>query len=218
MENSALKAVAFDMDGLMFDTEKIYWNAACELLAKRGAVYTQELCDEIMGRPPRVCFERFIEKFSLTDTWEELQNESENIFIRRLPKEYAPMPGLFDLLDTLEQHKIPKAICTSSSRRIMTAVLDQEHLLPRFDFTITGNDIINGKPHPEVYQKAAQQFGIRPEEMLVLEDSEAGCLAACHAGAVCFVILAEHNRNFKFEHAAKILSSLKSPEIIQVLR
>ena len=124
------------------------------------------------------------------------------------------MPGLFELLDRLEEKKIPKAICTSSSRKIMEAILKRDELLPRFDFTITEKDIVHGKPDPDIYQTAAKRFGIPNDQMLVLEDSVAGCKSAIAAGSPCYVILAAHNKHLKFPWATRILSSLAESDIM----
>ena len=74
-------AVAFDMDGLMFETESVYWKSADILLGRRGHKYTQELCDATMGRPPECTFRLFIERFAFPEDWRTLQRESEDIFI-----------------------------------------------------------------------------------------------------------------------------------------
>lgn len=209
-------AVAFDMDGLMFNTEDVYWKAASVLLERRGKPYTDELADMIMGRQAEFCFNKMIEYHHLDTTWKALQKESEEIFLDLLHEGYQEMPGLFELIDRLEEKKIPKAICTSSSRKIMESILKKDDLLPRFDFTITEKDIVHGKPDPEIYRTAAEHFGISNRQMLVLEDSVAGCQSAISAGSPCYVILAAHNKHLKFPSATRILSSLADPEIMKV--
>lgn len=214
---SKIRAVAFDLDGLMFDTEDVYWKAADTLLRRRGHAYTQELCNAIMGRPPKDCFILFKETYDLPETWEELQEESEDIFLEKLDEGYSPMPGLFELLDRLEAHDIPKGICTSSAIRVVSEVLGRHDLPKRFEFIMTAEDITKGKPDPEIYLKAASRFGILPEEMMVLEDSLAGSKAALVAGANPVVILAEHNRELDFSHLDKVFDSLNAPQIREML-
>lgn len=212
------KAVAFDMDGLMFDTEAVYDKAATALLeTRRGLSYTEELRENIMGRPPEYCFRKFIDYYSLNENWEDLREESNDLFIHFLKEGYSAMPGLFDLLEFLEKTKIPKAVCTSSVPRIMKAVLEPQNLIPRFDFIMTSEDIVQGKPNPEIYLKAAQKFNIQPENLLVFEDSVAGCQAARKANATCFVILADHNKNLDFSHASQVFHSLNDPAIFEHL-
>ncbi len=203
-----IQAVAFDMDGLMFNTEDVYWKAADTLLRRRGYSYTEALCARIMGRPPRYCFETFIEVFHLPESWQSLAAESEEIFLSILNDGFDAMPGLYELLDRIEQARLPKAVCTSSAKKILEAVLGGANLLNRFDFFLTAESIQEGKPAPEIYLKAAEQFNLPPSRMLVLEDSPAGCLAAKNAGAYCYAIRAEHNKNADLSAAVKILPSL----------
>lgn len=218
-ELRGLRAVAFDMDGLMYDTEKVYWKTAEVLLGRRGCPYTEELCDDIMGRPAEYCFRRMIEYYSLDEDWHAMQCESEEIFLSLLDQAGSdPMPGLFVLLDELERLGFPKAVCTSSSRRSMSAVLRKDRLESRFDFVITCQDIVRGKPDPEIYRSAASRFGFEPASVLVLEDSVAGTRAAHAAGSPCVVVLAEHNRHLSFPEATKTVTSLDDPQLLNLLR
>ncbi len=211
-----IKAVAFDMDGLMFDTEDVYWKAADALLRKRGEKYSRELCAAVMGRPPRYCFEMFRERFGFPESWQELQRESEDFFLEFLNDGYSTMPGLPKLLEFLEQKKIPKGVCTSSAVRVVDEVLQRKNLKNRFEFVLTAEDIVNGKPDPEIYLKAASHFGVAPSEMLVLEDSVAGSQSARSAGAYSVVVLANHNKDGEFQAANLIVDSLDSPEILRL--
>jgi len=212
-----LKAVAFDMDGLMFDTEDTYWKVASTLLARRGKVYTDEMNDFVMGRPPRVCFEFLKATFGFPETWQELQTESEDLFLEFLDEGFSIMPGLYELVEHVEQRNIPKGICTSSVRRVASEVLRRKDFANRFDFVLTAEDVAHCKPDPEVYLKAAAHFGIAPEEMLVLEDSTAGCQAAHSAGAFGVVVRAKHNANGSFAAAKIVVSSLDDPQILELL-
>ena len=209
-----LKAVAFDMDGLMFDTEDIYMKAATALLARRGKVYTEEHDNAVMGRPPNVSYGILKETFALPETWQELQLECEDLFLELLDEGYSTMPGLYELLEYLEQRNIPKGICTSSALRVVTEVLGRKDIVKRFDFVLTAEDVANGKPDPEIYQKAAANFGIAPSDMLVLEDSPAGCQAANTAGAFAIAVRVKHNAHFAFPDAKKIVPVLNAPEVL----
>ncbi|MDR1484973.1 MAG: HAD family phosphatase [Planctomycetaceae bacterium] len=212
-----MRAVAFDMDGLMFDTEAVYWKSAAALLGRRGYEYTDELCNAIMGRPPQYCFEFFKKTFSLRESWQELQRESEELFLEFLKSGFSAMSGLFELLEFLELCGIPKCICTSSSLRVVTAVLSSFDLEGRFRFVLTAEDIVRGKPDPEIYLRAANGLNVKPSELLVLEDSEAGCAAAADAGAFPVIVLAEHNKNGIFKKAKLIVNSLDNPKIKSLL-
>jgi HAD superfamily hydrolase (TIGR01509 family) len=212
-----LRAVVFDMDGLMFNTEDIYWDTGAELLRRRGCEFTEELNQAVMGRPPQACFEEMIRWHSLDDTWEQLMAESETIFLSLLGSRLALMPGLADLLDALERAGVPKAICTSSSRKLTTAILSRFEMGHRFQFVLKAEDITHGKPHPEIYQKAAERLAIEPREMLVLEDSRTGCTSAVAAGALVVAVPGLHSRDQDFSIAALVIDSLADPRLYELL-
>jgi len=212
------KAVVFDMDGLMFNTEDLYFAVGEELLRRRGKKFTRELSDAMMGRPPQASFEIMIRWHNLSDTWENLAAESENLFIERIQGRVAPMPGLLELLAALESARIPKAIATSSSRRTLRAVLACFELEPRFAFTLTAEDVIQGKPHPEIYLKACQRFGLPPNKVVVLEDSEAGCQAAAAAGTIAVAVPGPHSARHDFSSATVVIDSLRDPRLYELLR
>lgn len=183
-----LAAVTFDLDGLMFNTEELYQEVGGAILARRGKQITGELLNEMMGRKSNIALQLMIDWHELEETVEQLAAESAEIFGGLLPRRLAPMPGLLELLAALEAAGIPKGIATSSGRDFVTRVLGQFNLAPRFEFVIAGEDIEHGKPAPDVYLLAAQRHGVRPEEMLVLEDSQIGCQAAVAAGTYAVAV------------------------------
>jgi HAD superfamily hydrolase (TIGR01509 family) len=211
------RGVVFDMDGLMFNTEDVYWIVGSEILRRRGCQFTQELADAMMGRPPKPAFEVMIGWHSLDCCWEELARESEETFIQVMPGRVKPMPGLLGLLDALESAGIPKAIGTSSSRALVDALLPLFDLGPRFSFILSAEDIVHGKPHPEIYLKAAERLGLTPPEVLVLEDSENGCLAAAAAGTLAVAVPGEHSSQQDFSAASMRINTLADPRLYEVL-
>ncbi|MDR1491297.1 MAG: HAD family phosphatase [Planctomycetaceae bacterium] len=218
MTISKIKAVAFDLDGLMFDTEKNNYRVNCELMRRRGREYTDELCQAVMGTPPKASFMMMIQWYSLNDAWQEMQKESDAIFLKLIEEEgVEPMPGLFELLNEIERRKIPKCICTSNTPYFARLILDAYNMAPRFDFILTSQDIVHGKPNPEVYLKAAERFEIEPSSLMVFEDSVQGSLAARSAGAFTVVVLADHNKTQHFPHASRIVHQLNAPEILGIL-
>jgi HAD superfamily hydrolase (TIGR01509 family) len=154
---------------------------------------------------------------NLKDTWQELAAESNQLFIEFFDFRSAPMPGLWKLLDALERAGIPKAIATSSRRELVDVCLDPFDLRKRFQFVLTAEDIAQGKPHPEIYLTAARHFGVAPAEMLVLEDSQNGCLAAVAAGAFAVAVPGEHSRQHDFSTASLVIDSLADPRLYDVL-
>jgi HAD superfamily hydrolase (TIGR01509 family) len=212
-----MRAVVFDMDGLMFNTEDVYTSVGTELLRRRGHAFTAELKDAMMGLPPRPSMEAMIRHCQLDDTWEQLSAESNQLFLEYVRGRLEPMPGLLKLLDSLEQAGLPKGIATSSSREVVDPVLQTFDLPPRFQFILTAENVVHGKPHPEIYLTAAGQFGIAPAEMMVLEDSQNGCLAAARAGAFAVAVPGEHSRQHDFSAASLVVDSLADRRLYEVL-
>jgi HAD superfamily hydrolase (TIGR01509 family) len=211
------KAVVFDLDGLMFNTEELYVDVGTEILGRRGYEFTPALLDQMMGRPSRVALQIMIDTHTLKATVEELLAETDELFPDILRARLAPMPGLVDLLAALEASSIPKGIATSSRRAFVDRVLTQFDYHPRFAPILTSEDITDGKPHPEIYLKAAQRLGIPPGEMLVLEDSQNGCRAAVAAGAIAVAVPSGHSHRHDFTGAALVAKSLADPRIYELL-
>jgi HAD superfamily hydrolase (TIGR01509 family) len=212
-----LSAVVFDLDGLMFNTEALYQQVGTELLARREKRFEAELLDRIMGRKSAVALQIMIDWHGLSDSVPLLAEESEQIFAEILDTQLQCMPGLEALLAALESAGVPKAIATSSSRRFVDNVLGRFDFAPRFQFILTSEDVVEGKPHPEVYQQAAAQFGLPPRQIMVLEDSENGCRAAVVAGTFAVAVPGGHSRTHDFSGVQFIADSLNDARIYAAL-
>ena len=211
------QAVVFDMDGLMFNTEDVYTLVGTDLLRRRGCEFTESLKNDLMGLPPQPTFEMMIRRNGLDETWEHMAAESNEIFLGLLDDHLAAMPGLFELLDALEARAIPKAIATSSERRMAEACLRPFDLEPRFQFILAAKDVTHGKPHPEIYLLAAGRFELPPEAILVLEDSQNGCRAAAAAGALTVAVPGEHSRRQDFSAAGLVADGLFDRRLWELL-
>jgi HAD superfamily hydrolase (TIGR01509 family) len=213
-----LKAVTFDLDGLMFNTEELYQEVGGLILAKRGKEFTAELLDKMMGRKSDVALALMIEHHQLDDTPEQLAAETAALFGGILPEKLKPMAGLLDLLAALEAARIPKGIATSSGRAFVQHVLGAFDMAPRFSFVLTSEDIEHGKPEPDVYLLAARRHGVMPCEMLVLEDSQFGCQASVAAGAYTVAVPHAQSLTHQFPGVAFQAKSLADERIYAALR
>lgn len=186
--NPLIRAVVFDLDGLLLNTEELYHHVGRTLLARRGLEFSPELRRDMMGRPARAALQLMIERCGLCESPSQLEAEAECLVPDWLERNLAPMPGAPELLDALERAALPKALATSSSRRFAQRALGRFGWEPRFAFLLTAEDVTRGKPHPEIYLKAAQMLGVPATAMAVLEDSPHGCRAAAAAGAVLLAV------------------------------
>ena len=212
-----IRAVAFDLDGLMFNTEHVFALAAEQMLSGRGLEMPPNLLRRMMGRRPPEAMRQMRELCGLTESIEDLHAESHRVFFELLDKHLEPMPGLFELLRHLETRRVPKGVATSSPRDYQVDLMGRFDLLPRFAFALTAEDVQKGKPHPEIYLTAAARHGVPASELLVFEDSEAGTNAAAAAGAFVISVPHEHSRSHNFENASRVAESLVDPVVLEVL-
>lgn len=212
-----IRAVVFDLDGLMLNTEDIFEHAGNELLARRGMVMTDEIRFRMLGRRPDEAFTILREMTGLTDSIDELRHETKQLFDTFAAGRLATMPGLFELLDRLEQRLTPKAVATSSPRAYMTTLLSRFELLHRFVTTLTAEDVQRGKPDPEIYLAAAARLNVSPSQMLVLEDSEPGTRAAAAAGAFTVSVPNRHTRSQDFSTSSLVVESLLDARLTVLL-
>lgn len=217
-DDANLQAVVFDLDGLMFNTEELYEEVGTQLLARRGKQFTADLLDQMMGRPSPTALQIMIDWHQLETTVDRLEQETDELFPAILDQRLAPMPGLMRLLDELERVGIPKAVATSSRRSFVTDVLGRFDLERRFAFLLTAEDVVRGKPDPEIYGTACRRLGLDPAQVMVLEDSENGCRAAVSAGTFAVAVPGPHSRNHSFDGTRFRAQSLEDPRIFQSLR
>ncbi|HEY6564817.1 MAG TPA: HAD family phosphatase [Pirellulaceae bacterium] len=212
-----IRAVAFDMDGLMFNTEDIYVDVGSAVLRRRGHEPSRAVFDRMMGRPSDVALRLMIEHFGLPDTVADLELESDIMFRELMPLRLAPLPGLLELLDLLEAKGVPKAIGTGSRRSFVNLALGLTGLSHRFSYIVTSQDVPRGKPEPDTFERIRQQFGVAPRQLLVLEDSENGCRAGIAAGATVVAIPSPHTRHHDFSGVDFLADSLTAPRLLALV-
>lgn len=182
-------AVIFDMDGLMLDTEPLYKIAWQRAAQECGHAISEELYAWLIGRS-RVAGEAILaETFGAAFCQETFRAACAKCeaaaFAENLP---ATKPGLDQLLALLEARRVPKAVATSTERHIAETQLRGRGLLARFSVVATGDEVMNGKPAPDLFLLAAMRLGVETSRCLVLEDSEAGVMAAHRAGMRVFCV------------------------------
>ncbi len=213
-ENSAgirqrvIAAVAFDLDGLMFNTEDLYDEVLAEMLERRGHSFSRELKIRMMGLPGPEAAQVMIDAHQLKESPAELLDEAHRLLAAILPGRLQPMPGLLDLLSHIEAAGLPKSVATSSSPVFARSALQQGQLWERFEFVLTAEDVVRGKPHPDIYIESARRHAVDPVNLLVLEDSLTGSRAAAAAGTIAVAVPGHHSADQDFAHVDYQLDSL----------
>ena len=213
-----IRAVVFDLDGLMLNTEDVFELVGIELMARRGLVMTDQVRHGMMGRRPAEAFTVLKTLTGITDRMEDLMLETKVLFESIAQDRLATMPGLHEVLDLIQAKELPCAVATSSPRVYMTHLLEKFELLHRMSFTLTAEDVTHGKPHPEIYLTAAERLNVAPAEMLVLEDSETGTRAAAAAGAFVVSVPSRHTNFGDFSMSCLVIPSLLDERLHGLLR
>ena len=217
MFSTKIDAVAFDMDGLLLNTEDLYGEVGKIMMERRGKVYRDEVRRGMIGLPAPQAFGLLIEAESLTETWQQLQEETDSVFDELLPTRLQLMPGVKELLKQLEDAGVPKCIATSSTQGFAEKALNLVGVLQRFEFVITAADVAKGKPSPDIYEAAANRMGVMTANMLVLEDSPIGTKAGVAAGAYVVSVPNEHTIDGCFAGAKWVADSLKDRRLSLLL-
>ncbi|KGT38662.1 MULTISPECIES: HAD family hydrolase [Heyndrickxia] len=213
-----IKAVIFDFDGLIMDTESEHYEALCEIF--RG--YNCEMPLELWGKgvgthsgfKPFKYLEEQIKK--PLDT-EKLDHELEEMFLKRLEKG-AAREGVEDYLKSAKNLGLKVGLASSSDRKWLHRYLRQLGLLAYFDCIKSSDDVEKVKPDPALYLKAAGCLGVEPEQCLVFEDSPNGSLAAKRAGMACVVVPNRVTKDLKFGEIDHRLGSMAETPLEEVIR
>jgi HAD superfamily hydrolase (TIGR01509 family) len=203
-----IQAILFDLDGLMVDSEPhsiASWQA---VLAVRGANFDQALIDRTFGLRVDETSQLLKDTFNLPDTITALAHEKIEYQVTHLNGNVKPMPGLFELLDEIDQLTLKKAVASSSQRRYVDAVLKSINMSDRFGTIVAGDQVSRGKPAPDVFLAAARALNIEPQNCLVLEDAPAGVQAAKAANILCFAIPNKQTSSLDLSLADQIVPSL----------
>ena len=183
-----IEAVLFDLDGLMFDTERMYQKAWLQAGRQMGAPMEPEIVDRLRGRNregcARVCREAFGEDFD----FDAMRTACRALMARWIEEDGLPVkPGLYELLAELERRGIPAVLATSTTRDSAWSHLQRAKVDRYFLGAVCGDEVSHSKPDPEVFLKAAALAGKDPARCMVLEDSPAGVRAGAAAG--CFTVM-----------------------------
>lgn len=177
VEKPPIKAVIFDFDGLLVDSEPLWSEARNSILEQFGFKLKPEDKAKTMGGGYREGVDYFINEYGLPLTFEEFAREEQLILDELYEKKLTNKPGAVELVKNLRVDGILVAIATSAPRKRLEFAL-KKLSLNGFDTLVTGDDIENGKPDPEIFLKTAEKLGIDPQTCIVLEDSPLGVAAA----------------------------------------
>lgn len=185
---SNIDAVIFDMDGLIFDTERPIRRATLDAVIAVGFEMPEAFYQTLIGVPGPECDARIKTYFGPGFPFETFDAACRSAIARMLGAGVSVMPGAAELLGELHARQMPLALATSSGREYAERHLRAADLRRFFAATATRNDVHRGKPHPDLFLKVADDLQVAPERCLVLEDSHNGVRAAHAAGCLPIMV------------------------------
>ena len=178
-----IKAIIFDMDGLMIDSERVTFECYQEILKGMNLTMDEEFYKTLLGKPLKGIYQRFYDVYGNDLPIEDVIKDVHALMAKRFETEGVPIKtGLKSLLEYLKENNYKTIVATSSNRDRVDTILSQAQITDYFDDSICGDEVTKGKPNPEVFLKSCQKLGVNVDEAIVLEDSEAGIQASYDAG------------------------------------
>ena len=205
-----IKAIIFDMDGLMIDSERVTFECYQERLKDMNLTMDEKIYKTLLGKPIKGIYQRFYDVYGNDFPIENVIQDVHQLMAERFETEGVPVKkGLVELLHYLKDNNYKTIVATSSNRDRVDKILAQAKITEFFDDSICGDEVTKGKPNPEVFLKSCQKLGVNVDEAIVLEDSEAGIQASYDANikVICIPDMKYPEKQYE-EKTFKILKDL----------
>ena len=210
-----LKAIIFDMDGVIIDSEPIHTEIAIAVMQDFGGKPTsEEIYDEFVGVTNREMWSILRERHKLNVSLDQLMEKHREYKIKRFFNEpVPPIDGIEDLMRLAKSRGLKIALATSSPKYFAEHILKSAGLSEYFDALVTADDISHGKPDPEIYLKAAQILGLDPGSCVAVEDAFLGIQSAKDAGMRVIAFKNPNSGNQDTSRADFVVSSIRDIDL-----
>ena len=207
-----IETVIFDMDGVIIDSEPIHLEIQQDLFEHFQVQLTKEEYLTFIGRSSRNMWQELIQRFSLAATVDEVLHKDRSLYHQRLINEpgLAPIAGVRELIEELQKNNVKLALASSSSMESINLVLDLFDLSGFFPHRVSGDELKQSKPHPEIFQVTATLTKSFDKNCLVFEDSTHGVTAAKAANMKCVGFQNPNSGNQDLSKADLIINDFKT--------
>ncbi len=209
---SGYKALIFDMDGVLVESEPLFLKAINNLLIKESAepVTDEENQTSLIGTTVEETWRRLMVMRGLPESLQSYLGKYDIAVKEVLRAELTPRPGVRQLIDACSQRNLPKAVASSSLRSWVHLKLETLGFQDSFEVVLGGDDVTRGKPEPDIYLLAAERLHIPPAQCIAIEDSPVGIAAAVSAGIYTVAVLTDSTRGMDLSQAQQVLETLES--------
>lgn len=205
-----LKAVIFDMDGVIIDSEPLHLEVCIDLFKKLGLNFCEKEYSTFIGVSNTSMWTTLKEKYNLKQSLEELVEIQAKANLDCIKgKDISPIAGVRELLSELKSNNIKIALASSSPVEGIELVLSKFNIREYFSDVVSGEGLKRGKPAPDIFLKAAELIGIEPENCAVVEDSNHGVSAAKAAGMKCLGFQNTNSGNQDISKADVIVNTMR---------
>lgn len=217
-----IKTVIFDMDGVLIDSEIIFFQINRMLFKKLNIEVSDNLLDSFVGASGNYKWETIKKLYKLPQSCEELTAYNWSIYVKYLQDnihDLKPIDGVVNFIEDLHKNKIKLAVASSSPMRVIEIVMNAFNINKYFDILVEGGQVSKGKPEPDIFLYAADKIGSNIKDCLVIEDSSNGVRAAKRAGMKCIGFYNRNSGEQDLSEADIIISSFKDinfHEIVQL--
>ena len=209
-----MKAVIFDMDGVIIDSEPIHFEVDMQTMREFGVNISKDELNKYVGTTNEYMLNDLINKYKIQKSIKEILEYKMELTIRRIKEtKINAISGIPELLISLKHNNIKTAIGSSSPKELIITVIEKFQLGKYFDCIVSGDEVKEGKPKPDIYLEVSKRIGVNPEECIVIEDSRNGVLAAKNAGMKCFGFRNVNSGNQDLSKADIIVDSIRNIDI-----
>lgn len=215
-KNLDIKAVIFDMDGVIVDSEGLVSKSFEVLIKKKGKepIFYENGVVQKIGLGHEAYKIVLKDRHNLDGKLEDLIKERRKIFWELFEQEgLLVMPGFFDFASTLKKRKIKLAVASNTNLDAVIKVLKKINAIDYFDIIISGENVKNYKPHPDIYLEAAKRLNVDPKKCMAIEDTETGVASGKAAGMFVIAVPNKHTKHQDFSKADLVLNNLKEIKI-----